>query len=66
VTSGYGWSCILHTDGSLIESYAGFAIFQMGGGGFGHKVLSLAGVFTAELSALYTALRHIAEVARPP
>jgi ribonuclease HI len=28
--------------------------------------ISSAGVFTAELSALFTALRHIAEVIRPP
>jgi hypothetical protein len=35
-------------------------------GGFGHKIQSSAGVFTAELSALFTALRHIAEVIRPP
>jgi ribonuclease HI len=34
-------------------------------GGFGHKILSPAGVFTAELSALFTALRHIAEVIQP-
>jgi ribonuclease HI len=38
----------------------------MGVGRFGHKILSPAGVFTAELSALFTALRHIAEVIRPP
>jgi hypothetical protein len=37
----------------------------MGVGGFGHEILSSAGVFTAELSALFTALRHIAEVIRP-
>jgi hypothetical protein len=38
----------------------------MGGGGFGYKIQGPAGVFTAELSALFTALRHIAEVIRPP
>jgi hypothetical protein len=31
-----------------------------------YRILSPAGVFTAELSALFTALRHIAEVIRPP
>jgi hypothetical protein len=36
---------------------AGFAIHQMGVGGFGHKIPSPAGVFTA--------LRHIAEVIQP-
>jgi hypothetical protein len=58
VTSGYGASCILYTDGSLIEGCAGFAVHQMGVGGFGHKIPSLAGVFTAELSVLFTELRH--------
>jgi hypothetical protein len=38
----------------------------VGGGGFGHKILSPAGVFSAEVSALFTALRQIAEVMRPP
>jgi ribonuclease HI len=37
----------------------------MGVGEFGHKIPSPAGVFTTELSALFTALRHIAEVIRP-
>jgi hypothetical protein len=49
-------------DGSLIEECVGFAVHQMGVAGFGHKIQSSAGVFTAELSALFTALRHIAEV----
>jgi hypothetical protein len=66
VTSGYSASCIFYTDGSLIEGCAGFAVHQMGVGGFEYKFLSLAGVFTAELSALFTALRHIAEIIRPP
>jgi hypothetical protein len=43
-----------YTDGSLIKGRAG------------HKVQSLTGVFTAELSALFTVLRHIAEVIQPP
>jgi hypothetical protein len=30
------------------------------------KILSQAGVFTSELSALFTALRQIAEVIQPP
>jgi hypothetical protein len=44
----------------------GFAVYQMGVSGFGYKIQGLAGVFTAELSALLTTLRHIAEVIRPP
>jgi hypothetical protein len=66
VTSRYGPSCILFTDGSLIEGCAGFAVHQMHVRGFGHKIQSPAGVFTAELSGLFTALRHIAEVIWPP
>jgi hypothetical protein len=38
----------------------------MGVSGFGYKIRRPAGVFTAELSALFTDLRHIAEVIRPP
>jgi hypothetical protein len=34
VTSGYGASCIFYTDGSLIEGCVGFAVHQMGVGGF--------------------------------
>jgi hypothetical protein len=66
VTSGYGLSCIFYTDGSLIDGYACFAVHQMGVDGIGNKVQGPAGVFTAELSALFTALRHFAEVIRPP
>jgi hypothetical protein len=51
-TSGYGASFIFYMDGSLIEGFAVFAVHQMGGGGFGHKILSPVGVFTSELSAL--------------
>jgi hypothetical protein len=53
-------------DGSLMEGCAGVAVHQMSVGGFGHKILSPAGVLTAELSALFTtAQRHISEVIRP-
>jgi hypothetical protein len=38
----------------------------MGVSGFEHKILSPAGVFNLELSVLFTALRHIAVVIRPP
>jgi hypothetical protein len=58
LTSGYGASCIFYTDGSLIEGCARFAVHQMSVGGFEHKILSPASVFTADLSALVTALRH--------
>jgi hypothetical protein len=49
VTFGYGASFIFYTDGSLIEGCAGFAVHQMGVGGFEHRILSPPGVFTAEL-----------------
>jgi hypothetical protein len=57
VTSGYGASCIFYMDGSLFKGCAGFAVHQMGVDGFGYKIPSPADVFTAELSALFTALR---------
>jgi hypothetical protein len=53
VTSGYGASCIFYTNESLIEGFAGFAVYQME---FGNKIFSPAGVFTAELSARFTAV----------
>jgi hypothetical protein len=65
VTFGYGASCIFYADGSLIEGCTGF-VHQMGGSGLGHKILNLASVFTADLSALFTAVQQIAEVIRPP
>jgi hypothetical protein len=48
-------SCIFYTDGSLIEGCAGFAVHQIGMRGFGYKIQGPAGIFTAELSALFTA-----------
>jgi hypothetical protein len=65
VTSGYGSSCILYKDGFLIEGCVGFAVHQMGVGVFGYNIRGPAGVF-ADLSALFTALQHIAEVIRLP
>jgi hypothetical protein len=38
------------------EGNASFAVHQMSGGGPAHKILSPTGVFTAELSALFTAV----------
>jgi hypothetical protein len=54
VTSEYVESAVFYTDGSLI------------GGGFGFKLSSKAGVFSAEVSALFMDLQHIREVVQPP
>jgi hypothetical protein len=35
VTSGYGPSCIFYKNGSMFEEFVGFAVHQMGVGGFG-------------------------------
>jgi hypothetical protein len=40
--------------------------YQTREGGFGFKLSSPAGVFSAQLSALFMALRHIREVIQPP
>jgi hypothetical protein len=53
-----------YKDGFLIEGCAGFVVHGLGE--FGHKIQVSAGVFTAELSTLFTVLRHIVEVIRPP
>jgi hypothetical protein len=51
------WSVVhFFTDGSLIESCAGFAVHQMGVNGFGYTIQGPAAVFTAELCAPCTAL----------
>jgi hypothetical protein len=34
--------------------------------GFGYETSSLAGIFTAELTALFVTLRHNGEVIQPP
>jgi hypothetical protein len=34
-------------------------------GGFGYKISSPAGIYTAELTALFVTLRHIEEVIQP-
>jgi hypothetical protein len=46
-----------------IYGWAGFAIHRTEEGGFGYK--SLAGIFTAELTALFVTLRHIGTVIHP-
>jgi hypothetical protein len=45
---------------------AGFAFHQTEEGGFGYKISSPAGIFTAELNALFVTLQHIIEVIQPP
>jgi hypothetical protein len=55
-----------YTDGCLIDGCAGFAFHRTGEGGFGYKISSTAGIFTAELTALFVTLRHIGEVIQPP
>jgi hypothetical protein len=51
VTSEYVESAVFYTDCSLIEGNAGYAILQTGLGGFGFKLSSPAGIFSAELSS---------------
>jgi hypothetical protein len=52
---------VFYTDGSLI----GFAFHWTREGGFGYKIPSPAGIFTAELTALFVTLRHIGEIIQP-
>jgi hypothetical protein len=47
VTSEYAESAAFYTNGSLIERSTGFAVHQTGVGGFGFKLSSPAGVFSA-------------------
>jgi hypothetical protein len=66
VTARYATSMIFYTDGSLIDGCAEFAFHRTGEGGFGYKISSPAGAFTAELTALFVTLQHIEEVIQPP
>jgi ribonuclease HI len=63
VTSEYVESAVFYTDGSLMEARG---LLSTGVGEFGFELSSPAGVFSAELSALFMALRHIREVTQPP
>jgi hypothetical protein len=56
VMTRYATSMIFYTDGSLIDGCAGFAFHRTGEGGFGYKISSPAGIFTAELTALFVIL----------
>jgi hypothetical protein len=58
VTAWYVTSIVFKTDGSLIDGCAGFAIHRTEEDGFGYKLSSPAGVFTAELTALFVTLQH--------
>jgi ribonuclease HI len=66
VTAGYVESMIFYTDGSLIDGCAGFSFHRTEEGGFGYKILSPAGIFTAELTVLLVPLRHIGEAIQLP
>jgi hypothetical protein len=44
----------------------GFAIHRFEEGGFGYKITSPAGIFTAELTILFVILRHIGDVFQLP
>jgi hypothetical protein len=46
-------SMVFYTDGSLIDGCAGFAFHRTGEGGFGYMISRSAGIFTAELTALF-------------
>jgi hypothetical protein len=50
----------------LIDGCAGFAFHRNGEGGFGYKISSPAGIFTAELTALFETLHHIEKVIQSP
>jgi hypothetical protein len=66
VTSEYVESADFSTDGSLIERSEEYADHRTGVGRLGFKLSSPAGVFSADLSALFMALRHIREVIQLP
>jgi hypothetical protein len=66
VTTRYAASMVFYTHGSLIDGCAGFAFHRTREGGFGYKISSPAGIFSAKLTALLVTLRHIGEVIQSP
>jgi hypothetical protein len=66
VTARYATLMVFYTNGSLIDGCSGFAIHWTEEGGFGYKLSSPAVIFTADLTALFVALRLIGEVIQPP
>jgi hypothetical protein len=58
VTSGYGESCIFYTDGSLNEDCAGFAVHQMGVGGFRHIIRSKVQLVFSLLRLVFCSLHY--------
>jgi hypothetical protein len=51
----------------LIDVHAGFAIHRTEESGFGYKILSPTGIFSAELlTAFFVALRYIEEFIQLP
>jgi hypothetical protein len=57
---------IFYTNGSLIDVCARFSFHRTWEGGFNYKISIPAGIFTAELTALFVTLRHIVKIIQPP
>jgi hypothetical protein len=65
VTSRYATPIFFHTDGSL-HRCARFAIHRTEECiSFGYKISSPTGIFTAEITVLFVALRQIEEIIQP-
>jgi hypothetical protein len=56
MTFRYATSMVFPKDGSLIYGRTGFAIHRTEDGGFGYKISSPSGIFTAELTVLFVTL----------
>jgi hypothetical protein len=65
MTVRYATWMVFYADGSLIDGCTGFAFHRAEKGGFGYDISSLAGIFTAKLTAFFVTLRHIEEVIQP-
>jgi ribonuclease HI len=55
----FSGSTLIFTDGSRSEKGTGFGIYVPGQQGFGYRLQAPSGVFTAEITALLTALRFV-------
>jgi hypothetical protein len=61
VIARYATLMVFYTDGSLIDGCPGFGIHWTEKGSVGYKLSSPAGVFTADLTALFVTLQLIGE-----
>jgi hypothetical protein len=65
VSERFSGSTLIFTDGSKLEKGTGVEIYVLGQQGFGYRLEEPSGVFTAEITALLTALLRFVRSGQP-